>query len=141
MVNTTLVCRHCGSPNLTKYGIAPNGKQKYFCRTCHRQSRDNPGTTAYSEEQREMILRAYQERSSLRGLERAFGVARSTVIDWLKEAQRLTALTQTLVPAIPSDPVASRLNWMNSGPLWARKQLSAGFGLLSAGKHAKLLRL
>ena len=86
MIAITRTCRHCGSPNLTKYGIAPNGKQKYFCRTCCRQSRENPGTTAYSEEQREMILRAYQERSSLRGLERTFGVARSTVIGWLKKS-------------------------------------------------------
>ena len=86
MITSTLTCRHCGSPDLTKYGIAPNGKQKYFCRTCRRQSRDNPGTTAYSEAQRETILRAYQERSSLRGLERTFGVARSTVIGWLKKS-------------------------------------------------------
>lgn len=86
MNTSPLSCRHCGSPNLTKYGIAPNGKQKYFCRSCRRQSRDNPGTTAYSEQQRETILRAYQERSSLRGLERTFGVARSTVIEWLKKS-------------------------------------------------------
>ena len=86
MIAITLTCRHCGSPNLTKYGIAPNGKQKYFCRECRRQSRENPGTTAYSEQQRETILRAYQERSSLRGLERTFGVARSTVITWLKKS-------------------------------------------------------
>ena len=86
MIAITVICCHCGSPNLTKYGIAPNGKQKYLCRTCGRQSRDNPGTTAYSEQQREMILCAYQERSSLRGLERTFGVARSTVIGWLKKS-------------------------------------------------------
>ena len=86
MIATKLTCRHCGSPNLLKYGTAPNGKQKYLCRTCQRQSRDNPGTTAYSDQQRETILRAYQERSSLRGLERTFGVARSTVISWLKKS-------------------------------------------------------
>src|SRR6266508_1314564 len=40
---------------------------------------------AYSPERKEQILRAYQERSSLRGLERTFGVARSTVISWLKK--------------------------------------------------------
>lgn len=86
MVAITVTCRHCGSPNLIKYGIAPNGKQKYLCRTCRQQSRENPVTTAYSEEQRETILRAYEERSSLRGLERTFGVARSTVIGWLKKS-------------------------------------------------------
>ena len=85
MVTVLITCRHCGSPDLTKYGIAPNGKQKYRCRTCGRQSRENPGSAAYSAERKEEILRAYQERSSLRGLERTFGVARSTVISWLKK--------------------------------------------------------
>src|SRR6266542_4707871 len=68
------------------YGIAPNGKQKYRCRTCRRQSRENPGSAAYAPERKEEILRAYQERSRLRGLERTFGVARSTVISWLKKS-------------------------------------------------------
>ena len=48
-------------------------------------SRDNPQPKGYTPEQREQILRAYQERSSLRGLTRTFGVARNTVTVWLKE--------------------------------------------------------
>ena len=86
MVTIPTTCRHCGSPNLSKYGIAPNGKQKYRCSTCGRQSRANPGSAAYPAERKAEILRAYQERSSLRGLERTFGVARSTVINWLKKS-------------------------------------------------------
>jgi transposase-like protein len=39
----------------------------------------------YSEERKEEILIFYQERSSLRGLTRTFGVARNTVSDWLKK--------------------------------------------------------
>ena len=39
----------------------------------------------YSEAERETILRAYQERSSLRGLSRTFGVSRNTVTAWLKK--------------------------------------------------------
>jgi len=95
MVTMLITCRHCGSPDLTKYGIAPNRKQKYRCRTCGRQSRENPGSAAYAPERKEEILRAYQERSSLRGLERTFGVARSTVISWLKKSP--------LPPAPPND--------------------------------------
>jgi transposase-like protein len=86
VVTMSITCWHCGSSDLTKYGIAPNGKQKYRCRTCGRQSRENPGSAAYPAERKEEILRAYQERSSLRGLERTFGVARSTVITWLKQS-------------------------------------------------------
>lgn len=85
MISVQLFCRHCGAETLVHNGKAPNGKQKYKCRSCGRQSRENPETRAYPEERREEILRAYQERSSLRGLERTFGVARTTVIDWLKK--------------------------------------------------------
>lgn len=39
----------------------------------------------YSEEKKAEILRAYEERSSLRGLARTFGVSRNTVTAWLKK--------------------------------------------------------
>ena len=87
MDDRDMYCRHCGHDTLIKYGLAPNGKQKYRCRTCGRQSRDDPQRPGYSDARREEILRAYQERSSLRGLERTFGVARSTVIAWLKKKE------------------------------------------------------
>ena len=73
-------------------GRAPNGKQKYLCRACKRQSRENPTPHAYSEERREEILRAYEERSSLRGLERTFGVSRNTVIAWIKKSRKAASL-------------------------------------------------
>ena len=80
-----LRCPYCQSEQLVKYGMTPNGKQRYRCRTCGRQHRENPGSNAYSEAERETILRAYQERSSLRGLSRTFGVSRNTVTAWLKK--------------------------------------------------------
>ena len=43
--------------------------------------------TNATESRKEEILSAYEERSSLRGLERTFGVARSTVSHWLKKAK------------------------------------------------------
>src|SRR5436190_21158067 len=79
MVTVRVHCPHCGSEELKRNGRAPNGKQKYRCRTCQRQSRENPTPHAYSEGRREEILRAYEERSSLRGLERTFGVSRTEV--------------------------------------------------------------
>jgi transposase-like protein len=56
-----------------------------LCRDCQKRSREQPRTNAYSEEEREQILRAHGERSSLRGLTRTFGIARNTVTDWLKK--------------------------------------------------------
>ncbi len=73
MVTITLHCPHCQSDALVRNGHAPNGKQLYRCRACGRQSRENP------------TPHAYQERSSLRGLTRTFGVSRTTVLSWIKK--------------------------------------------------------
>jgi transposase-like protein len=86
MVTKTISCRHCSSTDLVKNGLAPNnGKQRYLCRACGRQSREDPSPNGYTEERKGEILRAYQERSSLRGLRRTFGVSPTTVISWLKK--------------------------------------------------------
>ena len=85
MVKRKVKGYHCASREIVKNGLAPNGKQKYKCLKCGKQSRENPAEKGYSEERREEILRAYQERSSLRGLTRTFGVSRTTVSTWLKK--------------------------------------------------------
>ena len=86
MVTITVYCPYCGSDEMIRNGHAPNGKQKYLCHKCNRRSRENPTPNVYSEEKKEEIVRAYEERSSLRGLERIFGVSRPTVIKWLKKS-------------------------------------------------------
>lgn len=92
MVTITIHCQYCGSKELKRNGHAPNGKQKYSCKACKRQSRENPTPHAYPEERREEILRAYEERSSLRGIERTFKVSRGTVIEWIKKRQQPSQL-------------------------------------------------
>jgi transposase-like protein len=87
MVTITLHCSHCESDALVRNGHAPNGKQLYRCHACGRQSRENPTPHAYPQARREEILSAYQERSSLRGLTRTFGVSRTTVSNWIKKKE------------------------------------------------------
>ena len=80
-----LKCYHCHSENLVRNGKTNNGKQRYLCNGCGKLSRDHPQPHGYTQAQREQILRAYEERSSLRGLTRTFGGARNTVSSWLRE--------------------------------------------------------
>ena len=87
MITHVIRCPHCMSTELVRNGFAPNGKQKYRCRACGRQSRDNPGSAAYSEARKAEILRAYHERSRRRGLMRTFGVSRNTVVRWIKKSR------------------------------------------------------
>jgi transposase-like protein len=85
MITISLKCRHCDSENLVRDGRTSNGKQRFWCQDCQRSSRENPQPNGYPEPERETILRAYEERSSLRGLERTFGVSRYTVSAWLQK--------------------------------------------------------
>jgi transposase-like protein len=39
-----------------------------------------------SEEQKEQILATYQERPSMRGIQRIYGVSRNTLAAWLKKS-------------------------------------------------------
>ncbi len=88
MVTLVVSCSHCQSPDLVRNGATVDGRRRYRCRACGRRSTANPRPNGYTEEQRELILRAYQERSSLRGLARTFGVSRNTVASWLKKKSR-----------------------------------------------------
>jgi transposase-like protein len=99
MVTITVQCPHCGSEEVARNGRAPNGKQKYRCKACKKQSREHPTPHAYPEERREEILRAYEERSSLRGLERTFGVSRTSVISWIKKGRTAASLERNADPS------------------------------------------
>lgn len=79
-------CYHCGGEKVVKSGKTRNGKQRFKCRACGRSLRENVQSQGYSEERKEEILRAYHERTSLRGLTRIFGVSRQSVSSWLKKS-------------------------------------------------------
>ncbi|HHO56257.1 MAG TPA: IS1 family transposase, partial [Trueperaceae bacterium] len=61
------------------------GKQRYLCKDCGRASLDNPNY-GYSEERKAEILKAYQERPSMRGISRIYGISRNTLKKWLKKS-------------------------------------------------------
>ncbi len=68
--------------------MTSNSKQRFLCKDSRKNSRENPQPNGYTDEKRGEILRAYQERSSLRGLSRTFGVSRNTVTSWLEKRTR-----------------------------------------------------
>ena len=74
----------CQSESIVKNGTTKAGRQKYHCKACNAYGTVNP-FVQYTPERKAEILRAYHERSSMRGIERTFGVARQTLAKWLKE--------------------------------------------------------
>lgn len=106
MITETLVhcCTKCGSSHIVLNGHNRCGSQQYFCNDCTCCRVLQPKTSPYSAEQKEQALRVYQERSSLRGVERALGISRHTVASWIKKkVQSLRPIAETLAPAQPDD--------------------------------------
>ena len=116
-------CNKCQSEKITKNGKTKSGKQKYHCHACNTYGTLNP-SVPYTPERKEEILRAYHERSSLRGLERTFGVTRQTVAKWLKEKADSLPQLPLLAEAEPGDV-------LELDELWSfveSKKTNAGFG-------------
>jgi len=91
MVTLTLTCLRCGSQNLIRHGKAPNGKQKYRCKDCGQNSRQDPASRAHDPVFRARVLATYHERSSQRGVCRVFGIGRQTLATWLKKSREAAA--------------------------------------------------
>ena len=99
MLAQTLRCAHCGSDKLVSNSHAKNGRLRFHCKDCKKYGRQDPGSNAYDENTKAVILAAYHERSSLRGLTHIFGVSRSTVSAWLKKSQLPAALSPDARPS------------------------------------------
>ena len=84
-------CRECGSAHIVRSGRNRYGSQQYQCRDCGASKAE--------------VLCARQERSSLRGLSRTFGITRKTITRWLKKLLSLPAVEETLSVARASDVI------------------------------------
>ena len=82
-------CPQCRSLKLVKNGHNAVGNQQYQCKDCGKRGVLSP-SLPYTAEEKAQILAAYYERPSLRGTARSFGVARQTLVAWLKQSARVT---------------------------------------------------
>lgn len=100
----TYHCHKCNSANIEKNGTDYKGSQKYHCLDCNAYGTLKPQGRAYPQFLRDLVLRAYRERASMRGIERIFGIARQTLARWLEEeAAMLPDLAETLEPSEEGD--------------------------------------
>lgn len=82
-------CTECNSEKIVKNGKTKAGKQQFHCNDCGKYGVLEPTKNGYSKERKEEIMKAYSERSSMRGIERIFGVSRHTLSKWLKKKQKI----------------------------------------------------
>ncbi len=87
MVIELLLCRHCHSQNVIKHGRDKRGIQRFRCHDCRRTFHKAEDDRSYTADFRAQVLAAYQERASMRGIARVFGISRLTLAEWLKKSQ------------------------------------------------------
>lgn len=87
MLSTTIVhtCARCGSERIRKNGHAENGEQRAKCLACGRTFILQPHGERYDQRFKDQVVAAYQDRMSIRGITRTFGVCYKTVIRWVGE--------------------------------------------------------
>lgn len=96
-------CPNCESEDIVKNGTDYKGDQKYHCHYC-----GGYGTldakNRYPKADKEQVLKAYQERVSMRGIWRIFGVVPKTLLRWIKAALKdLASIAETLALAESDD--------------------------------------
>jgi len=93
----TYTCHSCGSANIIKNGTNKCGNPQYHCKDCKVYRVLKP-TQQHSTQTRQEVLKASQERISLRGIERVFKVCRQTVAKWIQDyVRQLPVLSDTLM--------------------------------------------
>ena len=78
-------CIDCDSPKVIRYGLTRHGVQRFRCHACGRLFIPPEQRRGYTPQFKEQVLAAYQERASMRGVSRTFGISRNTLTAWLKE--------------------------------------------------------
>lgn len=77
-------CHKCGSEEIVKNGSNSVGNPKYKCKNCGFGGVFQ--TVRKSEEFKEMVIKAAQERSSARALSKTFGISPQTALNWIKKS-------------------------------------------------------
>ncbi len=104
MVIQVLHCAHCRSLNVIRYGKDKADRQRYRCRDCRRTFQDaqeQADRRARRAQLQAQALADYQERASMRGVCRVFGIGRNTLSGWLKKSPPVAAAHPDAGPRSP----------------------------------------
>jgi len=104
-------CHECKSKRIIKYGKKISGKQCYKCKNCGTIRVLKYDEPRYSEQDKKRILSAYEERASMRGISRIFGVSRKTLADWIQKKLQQPLLKSTLCVNDPLDTLELDEMW------------------------------
>jgi len=82
---TRLTCPDCQGHHIIRHGYTPQRVQRFRCRGCGHAFISEADRRSYTPLFKQQVMDAYQERASMRGISRVFGISRNTLTKWLKE--------------------------------------------------------
>ncbi len=83
VLSVEIRCPDCDSASVIRHGTTPQATQRLRCKNCKRTFINPTDQRGYSPTFKEQVLAAYQERASMRGISRVFGISRNTLVKWL----------------------------------------------------------
>ena len=82
-------CKGCGSKELIKNGISPEGAQKYKCKSCGSTYRSGDKSLKHSMEKGIRVVKMYIEGMGIRSIERIEGVSGALIVYWIRNFAEL----------------------------------------------------
>jgi transposase-like protein len=82
-------CKGCGSKEIVKNGISPEGVQKYKCKSCRSTYRSGDNRLKYSMDKRIRVVKMYLEGIGIRSIERLEKVSGALIVYWIRHFSEL----------------------------------------------------
>jgi IS1 family transposase len=106
-------CKTCGSTNIVKNGRTATGQQQYHCHDCgvYTVTGDRARERAIK---MELVEKLHRERVSQRGIARATGISRPTIVRWLRK-KVLRPIGATILPTASRPEIEIDEQWSYVG--------------------------
>lgn len=83
-----ITCVHCGSEDPVKFGVAPNGTQRYRCKACGKTFVETYTSEGYKPSVKAKIIDMALDGTGVRATSRLLGITQNTVINNLRKKSR-----------------------------------------------------
>ena len=84
-IKVELRCVHCQCEDLVRFGVAPNGSQRYRCKSCLKTFVESYKKEGYKPEVKNRIIEMAIDGVGVRATARLLGVDQNTVMSTLRK--------------------------------------------------------
>ena len=132
-------CKGCGSSDLVKNGVSPEGAQKYKCKSCAGTYRSGDNRLKYSMDKRIRVVKMYLEGIGIRSISRLEGVSGALIVYWIRHFGELISKELRRKP-IPKELKEVQIMEIDELFTYYQKKVKELMcGLLWTGTETKLL--